>query len=576
MNESKNIDPIWVAAAIIAFVSLLLANIISKPYNVSFLVSGYMAAEFGSYIFIKKNEFYKTYLKDLSLFLTSILIVFFLNYCFLQFLDHEYDRTSLAYKVFINAKKSFSISFLQYYVSYFVLGISLNSVKNALLKFNGSEVKNRFLTQNKSRSLLTNENSLYLGHTKENKPFYLTENNLDHHTQIIGGSGSGKTNLIKNIIEDRIKRNKAVIFLDFKAELDLEIWLKNCLAKHNRSSDFMLFSLSKPQESFFYNPIQTGDVPQIQSKIMESLNWSEVFYQKYSQMSLNIILDYLMALKTKHNRDFSIHDIRNLLSSKKEFYKLESEFAYFLSDKEGQNTLENTLYSEQSKKNLVGLQSDLENICRCSLGANLAVSKNSSLLDMIMQNKFIYFQMNSMLDTQSSRIIGKLLLKDLIFQVGVEFLKTNPSLNCTLIVDEFAEFATDSFSQLINRCRGAKLQIILAHQSSGDLDKISTYFSNQIEANTGNKIIFGTALHEDAEKFSKYLGTKTSQKTTQQTNRNILFGNIESDRGSIRDVEEFVVHPNELKKLKRGQAVVIKRLIDEGHGVVSFPLSSKF
>lgn len=576
MGENRSIDPIWIAAAIIAFVSLILANLVAKPYNIGFFVSGYVVAEFLTHILHEKTFKSAIDLKKTFKLSAFVSVVFLLNYLFIELFDHEYNSESLAYKVFINAQKSFSIEILQNYTSFFLLGFLLNFAKYLFQKFNEIEIKNRFATSSVKTSNGQPDMSLYLGLTKDKKPFYLTENNIDHHTQIIGGSGSGKTNLIKNIIEDRIKRNKAVIFLDFKAELDLETWLRKCLEKHNRAEDFRLFSLSKPNESFNYNPIQTGDVSQIQSKIMESLNWSEVFYQKYSQMSLNVILDYLMVLKTKYNRDFSIHDVRNLLSSKKEFYKLEAQFMHFLSDKDGQSVFENSLYSEQAKKNLVGLQSDLENICRCSLGANLKASEDSSLLDMIMQNKFIYFQMNSMLDTSSSRIIGKLLLKDLIFQVGVEFLKTNPSLNCTLIVDEFAEFATDSFSQLINRCRGAKLQIILAHQSSGDLDKISTYFSNQIEANTGNKIIFGTALHEDAEKFSKYLGTRTTQKTTQQTNKDILFGNVESDKGSIRDVEEFVVHPNELKKLKRGQAVVIKRLVDEGHAIVSFPLSSQF
>ena len=35
---------------------------------------------------------------------------------------------------------------------------------------------------------------------------YMTDNNLNYHTQVIGGSGAGKTNLLKVMIEDRVRR----------------------------------------------------------------------------------------------------------------------------------------------------------------------------------------------------------------------------------------------------------------------------------------------------------------------------------------------------------------------------------
>jgi hypothetical protein len=57
---------------------------------------------------------------------------------------------------------------------------------------------------------------MQLGHERN---AYLTDNNLNYHTQIIGGSGAGKTNLLKVMLEDRMAKGHSIIFFDFKADI---------------------------------------------------------------------------------------------------------------------------------------------------------------------------------------------------------------------------------------------------------------------------------------------------------------------------------------------------------------------
>jgi type IV secretory pathway VirB4 component len=54
---------------------------------------------------------------------------------------------------------------------------------------------------------------------------YLTDSNLNYHTQIIGGSGAGKTNLLKVMLEDRMAKGHSIIFFDFKADIELMDWM---------------------------------------------------------------------------------------------------------------------------------------------------------------------------------------------------------------------------------------------------------------------------------------------------------------------------------------------------------------
>ncbi|MBY0384996.1 hypothetical protein K2X05_07545, partial [bacterium] len=82
-----------------------------------------------------------------------------------------------------------------------------------------------------------------------NKPVLLTEKNLNYHTQVIGGSGAGKTNLIKNVIASRVFGNKGLIFLDLKADFDTVVWMKKLSVAAGRDQEFKLFSMANPEIS---------------------------------------------------------------------------------------------------------------------------------------------------------------------------------------------------------------------------------------------------------------------------------------------------------------------------------------
>jgi hypothetical protein len=141
----------------------------------------------------------------------------------------------------------------------------------------------------------------------------------------------------------------------------------------------------------------------------------------------------------------------------------------------------------------------------------------------------------------------------------------------TLIIDEFASFATPDFIEFMDRARGAGVGIVFAHQSRSDLDAISPEFKGRIEANANTTILSGVRAPEDAEHFAGMVGTRSLNKATIQTNR--LFGLFEVETGlrSNREAEEFIVHPNDLKALNQGQVFVLARTIDARHGLVKVP-----
>ena len=60
---------------------------------------------------------------------------------------------------------------------------------------------------------------------------------------------------------------------------------------------------------------------------------------------------------------------------------------------------------------------------------------------------------------------------------------------------------------------------------------------------------------DTADYFSNSFGTNTTEKVTERQQTSLL-GNSKTGEGSVREVEEFKVHPNEIKGLGVGQGFV--------------------
>lgn len=124
----------------------------------------------------------------------------------------------------------------------------------------------------------------------------------------------------------------------------------------------------------------------------------------------------------------------------------------------------------------------------------------------------------------------------------------------------------------MDRARGAGCGIVIAHQSRADLTAVSPEFQKRIEANANTKIIGSMEDPQDREYYAKILGTKTTHKETIQVQED-WFGSHATGMKSIREVEEFIVHPNHIASLERGEVFTLSRTVDQHHGFVRVPLA---
>ncbi len=405
---------------------------------------------------------------------------------------------------------------------------------------------------------------------------YLTDSNLNYHTQIIGGSGAGKTNLLKVMLEDRMAKGHSIIFFDFKADIELMDWMAGASEQYGRKEDLVILSMSDPKLSYAYNPIKHGSETEISSQIMNSLTWSEPFYKSKSEGALLVILKALCYQRDMGGRDFHLGDLYQFLndaSFRMDIVSAVSSLNYPEMHRGDLKRICEELTVPNKKENFNSLITQISKILNSSAG-DIVVHKIGNdeefeFREVMETGKIAYLFMNSLKLKDTASIMGKLMLQDLMKAVGNIYDDRNAIKHpTTLIIDEFASFATPDFGEFIEKARGAGISIVIAYQSRKSLDHIEDNLAIKVNENTANKIVFQVQDSEDVEWFCSLLGTKKTTKETYQAEDGI-FGDTKTGMKSVREVEEYVIHPNQIKNLKLGQALLYCSKVDRHHAIMN-------
>ena len=426
------------------------------------------------------------------------------------------------------------------------------------------------------------QKEFYLGSDFKGRPYFLSEKNLSYHVEIVAPTGSGKTNLLKNLISDRIHKGHGIIFLDLKAEFQVVNWMMRAAMSAGREKEVILVSLANRELSVPYNPIKYGSAPEIHSQLMNSMSWSEDYYRKISSTALMTLLRGLCDYRDRVGEYFHLGHLFDLLNEP----GLLREFSGKLSRLNSPMSREIELLCEKldrlsERDKLTGLIANLGLLIHSAAGELISKDVSSGSFDFheaVDKGLITYVLMNSMKLRETASVFGKMILQDLMRLAGdryadIEGGKTHRPV--TLVIDEFAAFAIPEFIDFMDRARGAGIGIVFAHQSRADLRVISPEFQERVEANSNTVIVSGVKSSEDAEYFAGILGTKTVTKETRQAEDGFL-GETYSGMKSVREVEEYVVHPNRIKELHQGEAFTVSRTVDPRWAIVRVPEAQEF
>ncbi|MFN8846384.1 MAG: type IV secretory system conjugative DNA transfer family protein [Bdellovibrionales bacterium] len=390
----------------------------------------------------------------------------------------------------------------------------------------------------------------------------LSEGQLNHHVHVVGASGYGKTVLLSHIIKQRIQQGKGLLFIDLKADKETLFNFSKHVAEADRLEDLMIFSLTEKNMSLPYNLVLDGTATQLRDRIMMSLEWSEEFYKNQSASFLLKLLIGLCWLRDNQKYEFHIGTILDCVNSPERIEELVATVPENqLKIKSVLEDCYSFLNSADNFKSLQGLRTQLESIVLSDFGDLVATNNPGiNLFEAATTGKIIFIFLDTRRYSETAKVIGRLILQDLksvSARVDAEISKADRR-HFSVIIDEFADLAQEDFISFLDRARSASMSIVVAHQEICDLERISPEFAGRLMGNTSTLYAFLQKRPESAEMICGMAGTRKAWKETVQSEK--FFGvDIATGGKSLREVEEFNIHPNTVKSLRVGKCVCIKK-----------------
>lgn len=397
----------------------------------------------------------------------------------------------------------------------------------------------------------SDERAVLLGKDESNRNVYLKESFRRTHAQIIGSTSAGKTEstVLPWIIKD-LENGSGCLIIDGKSDIEFLNKLYAYVVKTEREKDFRLFSLVDIESSTPFNPFIGGTVQEISERVFSSFPIDHPHYKPVQQKMFSNLIT--LAKGCGINPTFSL--IHRLLTD----MDFLASFVTHTKDEELKRILD--LFVQKSERDRTNETSGLEaNLSPFSVGEHAALFNSENGIefdDILKNNRICYFQLPTMLYPFLGEATGKLVLQSFQSAVAkrhVGLSGRNKFFSCYL--DDFQDYIYRGFGALLNKSRSANVGIVFSHQALGDLDKVGPDFRNILLTNTNVKVIMRNNDPPTCDYFAKSFGTRTTEKRTERRTRN-TFGETSTGEGSIREVEEFIYHPNIIRQLGVGEGIV--------------------
>ena len=381
---------------------------------------------------------------------------------------------------------------------------------------------------------------------------WFSDADANHHVLCTGTTGKGKSVTISNYLETKIRRGEGFVFLDGKGDTEFADRVRKYAQIHNRPT--YIFNALNLAESCAYNPLACGDYTSKADRIMRLRPRTESPH--HEALSKSFLQTVFKALAFQ-NVDVDLFQLSKVLSIAA-LLRLVGRRGFANPERQALvNEINSHSVAEQTS--IEGLRADIAFLVNSSLGVlfdtQRAIREGRKVLNLETarrENAVVYFVLPPLLFQNAAPAIGQLVINDL------KSVATTSRSPWMMLFDEFSVFSTINVLQLINMGRTFGVCAVLSTQSLADFDagapELGSAFGRQVRGSINTFIIHQVNDPDDAENLARIVGTSTDVELTAQMENEKFTGGA-----SARSVRQFRVHPDDLKFLGTGEAIIINK-----------------
>ncbi len=415
-----------------------------------------------------------------------------------------------------------------------------------------SAVRAARLATGRRRASATHRGAIVLGSDGRGRPVTLGDDELSAHGLILGASGAGKTTTLLTILTEQIRRGRPVVAIDLKGSPAFTRTLAEAAAGAGRP--FQAWTLDGGAH---WNPLAHGNATELKDKLIGTERFTEPHYMRAAERYVQIVLQVLAGAHPE--RPPTLEEVVALMDPA----RLTSTLRHVEAPLRARIQDYRAGLTPDQLSAIRGLQTRLAVVTESHTGAflNPPADPRAAAIDLreaLTGRQVVVFSLNSSRYGKLAAQIGTLVVQDLVSASGE--LVERPGVEPAVIgIDEFSALGADHVIALLERGRESGLCVLVATQELADLERAARGLKDQVVGVTAVKIVHRQEVPDSAQTVALMAGTEKVWEETRQLAGGLL-GAYETGRGTRRRVEQPIVHPNEIKTLRTGEAVLISKI----------------
>ena len=379
---------------------------------------------------------------------------------------------------------------------------------------------------------------------------------LAMHTFLPGLSGSGKTTTIKRIADGALFNWHGVIVVDCKGG---DLGDTAAALAERYALPFYRVDPDDP-ETLGYNPC-SGDAAAVANKIVGAFSYgpNAEIYKNIAMEAIPVVVRGLMAAGLDVTLD-SLYDAFSPRGMAKIAQRIDDSEPADERVRQRLLTLGGGEDDRVGAGGYKGLQRRLGALMEGKFGD---LFRSDEMLDWdtaLADPSVVYIALSTLASGEDVELMGRVIAQDLK-QVCARRIRAAKDDELTPVLAIFDEFAAlreaEQLADLLLQARQAVMPVVIATQYVPETTSLR-------KACLGAGLLIVHRVESvDAQDLAGQFGTRRASEITSQVDYETGF----SEKGSLRRVEKYNIHPNELRTLSVGQAAVLS-VVTQRQGIV--------